>query len=74
MKSSLMKIPKFNESIKSIEKVKYMSFVVNEKHQYILNKYSETRDIVIDITRIDVYLKVIHKNKYVTTEIKLYKI
>lgn len=74
MKSSFMKMPKFNGSIKSVEKVKYMSFVVNEKYQNILIKYSETRDIVIEVTRKDVYLKVIHQNKYVTTERKFYKI
>ena len=74
MKSSFMKMPKFNGSIKSAEKVKYMSFVVNEKYQNILNKYSETRDIIIEVTRKHVYLKVIHQNKYVTTGRKFYKI
>ena len=35
-----IKLPKSNESIKSFKKLKYMSFMVSEKHENTLNEYS----------------------------------
>ena len=36
-----MKLPEINGPIKHFEKVKYMPFTVNVKHEIVENKYSE---------------------------------
>ena len=67
--SLLIKLTKINESIKSFEKVKYMSIMFKEKYNIILNKNSETWDKVKQLIRKHFDVEVIHKNKYITTKL-----
>ena len=53
IKYLLIKTPKLNRSIKSLE-----------KDSNTLNKYSETRNTIAGVTRKDVDVDTIHKNKY----------
>ena len=63
IKDLLIKTPKLNRSIKSLE-----------KDSNTLNKYSETRNTITGVTRKGFDVDTIHKNKYITTVIKFYKI
>lgn len=49
-----------------------MSFLVNEKLENIISKYSEIWDTFKELTGKNI-VEVIHKNKYITTKIKSFE-
>ena len=64
-----------SESVKSFEKVKYISFLVNQKHKSILNKYLEIWDKIKEHIGKNLHSGVHHKNqtskvKFCNNEIK----
>lgn len=65
IKPLLIKKPKLNGFINGFGKVKYISFILNEKHDKLLSTYSK-------ILSKDLFVEVIHKNKYIETKVKSY--
>ena len=55
------------------EKVKCMSFLLEEKHEDILNKYIEIRNRIKDLFEKDFYVEVILTARYISTKMMSFK-
>ena len=66
IKSVHINSPKSNGSVKMFIKVKYISFILEEKHGDILKKFNGIWNRVKDIFGKDFDIKVIHAHKYIT--------
>lgn len=69
-----LKLPKLSGSVKSLERVKYMSFMFKEKHKEMLIKFSEIPNRTKDLTRKDFDAQVIHNDEYISAKIKSSKV
>ena len=67
-KPLFISLHKLNGFIKSFEKVKCMSFLFEEKHEDILNKYMEKRNRITDLFGKDFDVEVILTAKYISTK------
>ena len=59
--------------MKCFEKVKCMSFLLEEKHEDILNKYIEIRNRTKDLFEKDLYVEVILTARYISTKMMSFK-
>ena len=59
--------------MKCFEKVKCMSFLLEEKHEDILNKYIEIRNRIKDLFEKDFYVEVILTARYISTKMISFK-
>lgn len=59
--------------MKCFEKVKCMSFLLEEKHEDILNKYIEIRNRIKDLFEKDFYVEVILTARYISTKMMSFK-
>ena len=59
--------------MKCFEKVKCMSFLLEEKHDDILNKYIEIRNRIKDLFEKDFYVEVILTARYISTKMMSFK-
>ena len=69
-----LKLPKLSGSAKRLERVKYMSFMLKEKHKDILIKYSKIWNRTKDLTRKDFDIQVIHNDEHISVKIKSSKV
>ena len=73
LKPLFIKLPKFNWSVKSFEKVKYMLFILEEKHEDIFKEYNEIWNRVKHHTGKNFDVEVTHDDKFIKNKTKFYK-